>query len=142
MVTDPSAQVTIKVVQSASRQELIQLYKAAGWWEPSFDDHPEFLDTIVKDSAVFVGAFYQKSLIGMGRALSDMSSDAYIQDVVVLEAYRGSGIGEKIVRLLLSTLQKSRVDWIGVVAQPGTVSFYKKLGFDILKDHTPLKYNR
>jgi len=140
MPENPSENVIVKSITSASLPELICLYKDAGWWETEYEKKPEFLHHIVRDSAVFVGAFLEKKLIGMGRALSDMASDAYIQDIVVLKQYRGRGIGKKIIRLLVKRLNEKGVDWIGLVAQPGTTHFYEKLGFEPLKGHTPLKY--
>ena len=135
-----SAQLIIKTIKTASMEELIQLYKEAGWWQPSYDSDPEFLNYIVKDSALFVGVFLDKKLIGMGRALSDLASDAYIQDVAVLKEYRGKGIGKKIIQTLIEKLKENNVDCICLIAQPGTASFYKELGFEPLKDHVPLKY--
>ncbi len=133
-------QLTIKPIKSAFVEDLKALYKDAGWWEPSYDLNPEFLNYIVKTSAIFIGAFYKKKMIGMGRALSDLVSDAYIQDVTVLKTYRGKGTGKKIIQALIKELKKKGVDWIGLVAEPGTSSFYKELGFDELKDHIPLRY--
>ncbi len=118
----------------------MRIYKEAGWWDTSNDKNPEFLNHIVEDSAVFVGAFLEKNLIGIGRALSDLASDAYIQDVAVLKEFRGKGIGRKIIKTLIEKLKENGVDWIGLVAQPGTSSFYEELGFEVLKDHVPLKY--
>ncbi|MCF6246967.1 MAG: GNAT family N-acetyltransferase [Desulfobacula sp.] len=137
-----SKNIDVKIIRSAFRDDLICLYKDADWWESSYDAHPEFLDRIVKDSAIFAGAFVDQQLIGMGRALSDMASDAYIQDVAVLKKYRGRGIGKKIIQLLISKLKKNDVDWIGLVAQPGTASFYRRLGFEVLKDHVPMKFKK
>jgi len=133
-------QVAIEPIKSALTEDLKNLYKDAGWWESSYDLNPGFLNFIVRDSAVFVGAFYKKKLIGMGRALSDLVSDAYIQDVTVLKTYRGKGIGKKIIQALIKELRKKGVDWIGLVAEPGTTAFYRDLGFDELKDHIPLRY--
>lgn len=121
-------------------RDLISLYKDAGWWDPAYDDNPDFLLNIVKNSGVFVGAFIDEKMIGMGRALSDRASDAYIQDVVVIKQYRRKKIGAKIIDLLIDELQQQGVDWIGLVAQPGTTSFYNELGFEVLEGHTPLKY--
>ena len=121
--------IVIKTIKSAPKHELLQLYKDAGWWEPSWDSRSDFLNYIVKDSALFVGAFYEEKLIGMGRALSDLASDAYIQDVAVLKEFQGEGIGEKIIQRLIALLKENHVDWIGLIAKPGTSSFYKKLGF-------------
>ncbi len=136
----PMDKFQIKKIKSAEIQDLVQIYKEAGWWKPSWEDSPDFLNYIVKDSAVFVGAFFDKKLIGMGRALSDLVSDAYIQDLAVLKQYRRQGIGKKIIQKLIRQLKTDNVDWIGVVAQPGTSRFYEKLGFELLKDHTPLKF--
>jgi len=132
--------IKIRTIKTASQKELILLYKEAGWWETSYDKHPEFLSRIVEDSAIFAGAFLEKKLIGMGRALSDLASDAYIQDVAVLKEFRGKGIGKKIIKTLIEKLKENGVDWIGLVAQPGTFPFYEELGFEVLKDHVPLKY--
>ena len=136
----PLTRFVIKIIKAASMEELTQLYKEAGWWQPSYDSDPEFLNYIVKDSAIFVGAFLDKKLIGMGRALSDLASDAYIQDIAVLKEFRGNGIGKKIIQTLVEKLKENNVDWIGLVAQPGTSSFYTELGFEVLEDHVPLKY--
>ena len=67
--------------------------------------------------------------MGMGRALSDGCSDAYIQDVVVDPGFRGRGIGGKIVMFLVGELRARGVDWIALVGEPGTEAFYRSLGF-------------
>lgn len=135
-----SPKIQIKIVQHAAKDDLLSLYLEAGWYDPASGEDDGFLDRIVPNSAIFVGAFDQKKMIGMGRALSDMASDAYIQDIVVLKAYRKQGLGKKIVQMLVKKLKKAGVDWIGLVAQPGTTKFYKSIGFQPLKGHTALKY--
>ena len=127
----------IKLIKTASRDDLFLLYTDAGWLTPG--DSSDFLGRIVADSAVFAGAFLNNRMIGMGRALSDMTSDAYIQDVAVLKEFQGRGIGKKIIQILIAGLQKSGVDWIGLIAQPGTTGFYENLGFHVLEGHVPLK---
>ena len=136
MLTD----IDIKIIKKGSEKDLAQLYREAGWLTPSESDDPAFLKTVIQNSAVFVGVFYNEKMIGMGRALSDLSSDAYIQDVTVLKAYRGNGIGKKIIQLLIRVLKEKHVDWIGLIAEPGTQSFYDKIGFVPLKGYIPLKY--
>jgi ribosomal protein S18 acetylase RimI-like enzyme len=132
--------IDIRIITSAREDELTSLYKDAGWWEKEYDDNPDFLKTLVPNSACFVGAFHKNSMIGMGRALSDLSSDAYIQDVAVLKPFRGKGVGSKIIKKLVAFLKQHHVDWIGLIAKPNTSSFYVKLGFEKLKDHVPLKF--
>ena len=132
--------IDIRIITSAREDELIRLYKDAGWWEKEYDNNPDFLKTLVPNSTCFVGAFHKNSMIGMGRALSDLSSDAYIQDVAVLKPFRGLGVGSKIIKKLVAFLKQHHVDWIGLIAKPNTSSFYVKLGFETLKDHVPLKF--
>ena len=136
MLTD----IDIKIIKKGPEKDLAQLYREAGWLKPSENDDLAFLKTVIQNSAVFVGVFYNEKMIGMGRALSDLSSDAYIQDVTVLKAYRGNGIGRKIIQLLIRALKEKHVDWIGLIAEPGTQSFYDKIGFVPLKGYIPLKY--
>ncbi|NNL42104.1 MAG: GNAT family N-acetyltransferase [Desulfobacterales bacterium] len=132
--------IDIRVITSAKEEELIRLYKDAGWWEKEYDKNSAFLKPLVSNSACFVGAFHKNCMIGMGRALSDLASDAYIQDVAVLKPFRGMGIGSKIIKKLVVFLQQHQVDWIGLIAKPNTSLFYEKLGFETLKDHVPLKF--
>jgi ribosomal protein S18 acetylase RimI-like enzyme len=93
----------------------------------------------VAGSALFAGAFENTKMIGMGRALSDQASDAYIQDVAVLKEFQGRGIGKKIIQTLIAGLNAWGVDWIGLIAEPGTTGFYEELGFELLEGHVPLK---
>ncbi len=118
---------------------MMALYKDAGWWDAACEKHPQFLAHVVQNSALFAGAFSGKKMIGMGRALSDLVSDAYIQDVTVLQQYRGRGIGKKIIEKLILGLQGHGVDWIGLIAEPGTGSFYENMGFYKLTGHIPYR---
>ena len=136
---NPPGEIKIRFIKKAPTAALVSLYKDAGWWKDSYGDAPEFLTGIVAGSALFAGAFKDKRMIGMGRALSDLASDAYIQDVAVLKEFQGRGIGKKIIQTLITGLKKNGVDWIGLVAQPGTTGFYDKLGFQPLEGHVPLK---
>ena len=131
--------INCRFLKSADKGELMQLYKDAGWWDQACEQHPEFLSRVVPDSALFVGAFYQTTMIGMGRALSDLISDAYIQDVVVLKKFRGIGVGRKIIHTLITGLKEHGVDWIGLIGEPGTHRFYDSLGFRPMPGYTPYR---
>ncbi len=134
-----SADIEIRLVRTAAVGDMIALYKDAGWWEDAYDTSHLFLEKIPKDSALFAGAFTGEKMIGMGRALSDRSSDAYIQDIVVLKSYQCRGLGKKIVQKLIRGLKEMGVDWIGLIAEPGTNLFYENLGFREMKGYVPFK---
>ena len=131
--------INCRFLKTAQTVDLMVLYKDAGWWDQACEQHPEFLSQVVPGSALFVGAFYQKKMIGMGRALSDLISDAYIQDVVVLQKFRGFGIGRKIIQTLITGLKEHGVGWIGLIGEPGTHRFYDSLGFRPMPGHTPYR---
>lgn len=139
MNPEPAGHIEIRLLERAEPEQIRALYVDAEWWHPSWDAHPEFLRTLPRDSALFAGAFDKKMMVGMGRALSDLKSDAYIQDVAVLKSFRGQGIGSRIIQALVQGLRARGVDWIGLIGEPGTGSFYRKLGFKEMKDHIPFK---
>lgn len=133
-----NSSIEIKLVKKINRDDFILLYKEAGWWKPEFSKDLSFIDSIVKNSFCFAGAFDNSKLIGIGRSLSDGVSDAYIQDVTVLISYRGQGIGSRIVYTIINHLQANGIDWICLIAEPGTEIFYKKLGFQLMKGYSPV----
>ena len=132
----------IKLITSLSEQELryaAELYRVADWISDGEDCN--FITHAVAGSFLAAAAFEGEKLIGMGRVLSDGVSDAYIQDVVVHPDFRGKGIGGKIVMFLVSELEARGVDWIALVGEPGTESFYARLGFEAKKGFTLWKWN-
>ncbi len=139
MRTEKLNGLEIKLVRTVPVDDFQALYQDAGWWQDDYKITDDFLRRIPQKSALFAGAFWEKKLIGMGRALSDLCSDAYIQDVVVLSAYQKLGIGSMIVTFLIQELKKRGVDWIGLIGEPGTRAFYENLGFRKMKDYIPFK---
>jgi ribosomal protein S18 acetylase RimI-like enzyme len=58
--------------------------------------------------------------------------NAYIEDVIVDEAYRGQGLGEKLVRALIETAKQKGVRSITLTSRSERVAahkLYEKLGF-------------
>ena len=133
----------IRLISSLSKPQLEQaaeLYCSAAW--VSEEEDCSFINAAVAGSFLAAAAFTDDgSLAGMGRVLSDGVSDAYIQDVVVHPEFRGQGIGGKIVAFLVAELEKRGVDWIALVGEPGTESFYSRLGFKAEKGFTLWKWN-
>lgn len=130
--------IEYKVVKTADPGRILELYRLAGWWE--MDENPEYLKTvegIISNSFCFVIAVLNHEIIGMGRAICDGFSDAYIQDVTVESSYRGRGIGKGIIRCLIEFLTTNKIQWIGLISEPGYERFYQSLGFDVMPGYTP-----
>jgi aralkylamine N-acetyltransferase len=109
-------------------EQITSLYRGAGWW-PEKESDPELVHKIVTGSHCFITATSNRRIIGMGRAISDRVSDAYIQDVTVAAESRGMGVGSRIIEALLQKLNSDGLAWIGVVAENNTHLLYEKIGF-------------
>lgn len=134
-------QIKVKSLKNTDREGVVALFKDAGWWDESYGSG-DFIPLIVRRSTVFVGAFDGERLVGMGRAISDGISDAYIQDVVVLGEMRGQGIGKRIVEEIIRRLHRRGIDWIGLVSTPGSEGFYRTMGFEVMERHSPMLLKR
>lgn len=119
----------IRFVDSWPDQEIVDLYKVGGWWKESYDKVG--IGPLIGGSFLFAVAVDITSgkAVGMGRCISDGVSDAYIQDVVVKNSYRGRGIGSAIIEKLISGMKRRGLSWIGLIAEKGSQGFYGRFGF-------------
>ena len=117
--------------------QILSLYKLEGWWVESGGD-ADLVKRIIAGSHCFIVVEDEERMVGMGRAISDGVSDAYIQDVAVDAKCRGRGIGKEIVRRLLNRLNRDGVNWVGLIAERGSHPFYERLGFGVMPDATPM----
>ncbi|MFH0861687.1 MAG: GNAT family N-acetyltransferase [Candidatus Altiarchaeota archaeon] len=132
--------VDVRIVKRWPKGEIIRLYTAGGWWKGS--DDPATVGRIISGSFAFAVAVDGSTgkAVGMGRVISDGVSDAYIQDVVVLPRRRGMQVGQDIIKALRDRCILKGIGWIGLVAEPGTGSFYSRLGFRPLKGHLAMRH--
>ena len=132
---------TVKIITELDNRtaaELLELFAGAEFAELS--DGSEWLNAAVKGSMLAAGAFAPDgSLIGFARVLGDGTSDCYIQDVTVRSDCRKQGIGQQLVKFLIAELRARNIDWIGLIATPGKADFYRKMGFEVMENHTPMR---
>ncbi len=121
--------------------QIVALYRAAGWWDEAGDDD-RLVDAIIGGSHCFLAVVENDGVVGMGRAISDGASDAYIQDVTVRPAHRGRGIGGQIVRRLVRRLTDDGIGWIGLIAENDSLEFYRRLGFAVMERSVPMLKRR
>jgi len=132
--------ITVRLVSSWDEHEIADLYRAGGWWKEEYRESE--IPLLIRGSFLFAVAVHETSgrAVGMGRVLSDGVSDGYIQDLVVLPSFRGTGVGKEIVQILVSRCIEVGISWIGLIAEPDTEEFYKPLGFSPMNGHVPLLY--
>ena len=113
------------------------MYLAEKWWEGG-TDNTDTVKKIVAGSHCFAVAIMDGRIIGMGRAISDRISDAYIQDVTVSQPHRGNGIGSRLVSMIILRLNQDNIYWIGLIAEKNANPFYEKLGFSVMANAAPM----
>ena len=118
-------------------KQITLLYRNEGWWTKELDDPKQVAD-IIAGSHLFLIAEIADEIIGMGRAISDRSSDAYIQDVTVKTQHRGQGIGSTIVNEIANRLKEDGMEWVGLIAERGSHEFYSRLGFKPMPNSIPM----
>ena len=130
----------IKFVENWPEEDIIKLYKSGNWWKNSYDSSS--IKYLIKGSFKFAVIIEKKKnlTIGMGRILSDGVSDAYIQDLVILNEYRNKGLGAKLVKFLVDYCVSKGINWIGLISEPGQHGFYSSIGFRKMEGYTPMKY--
>jgi aralkylamine N-acetyltransferase len=145
MMTDRQAVLKYRFMTNLTSdqvRQIIALYQEEGWWDADDDDDPELVSRIVSGSHCFLLAFEREHIVGMGRAISDRVSDAYIQDVKVLLSHQGRGIGRTMIHMLAEHLRADGLRWIGLIAEKETYRFYEKLGFMVMPSSKPMLMKR
>jgi ribosomal protein S18 acetylase RimI-like enzyme len=97
------------------------------------------------NSALVVGAFLRSGVqIGFARAISDKIRFAYILDIIVDEAYQKVGVGQSMMKYILSHPElKDVYQWFLVSSTAQGV--YRKVGFKELSNPEKwmeIKFNR
>ncbi len=129
--------VLLSEVNEEQIAAITALYRGNGWWGTA-QDNPDLVSAIVMGSHCFILAMEGDRVIGMGRAISDGASDAYLQDVTVHPDFRRRGIAGELVRRLVERLHGDGLRWIGVIAEGDARPLYEKLGFKVFQGATPL----
>lgn len=133
--------VEIRIVKDWDIEEIFAIYLTGGMWDERWD--PEGIAGMIRGSYCFTIGYdtNRHKAIATGRVISDGASDAYIQDLVVLPEYRSMGVGGAIVEKLVNYCRSHNITWIGLIAEPGTDTFYERLGFSRMADNIPMLYN-
>jgi aralkylamine N-acetyltransferase len=130
----------VELVNSWEKEPIIELYKTGGWWKEYMDASK--IPELISGSYLFAVAIdvINERAVGMARVISDGIADAYIQDLVVLPAWREKGVGKMIVSKLLEHCRSRGISWIGLIAQPGTDGVYRSMGFRQMEGYIPMLF--
>ena len=88
----------------------------------------ETQDALIDTAARVVGLYDRDRQIGFCRAATDGTSFVYLADVYVLEAYRGRGLGEELVREMVENGPYTGLRWL--LHTTNMHPLYRKFGFE------------
>jgi len=77
------------------------------------------------NKSTIIGAFDDKKLIGIARAVDD-GVYGFLADIVVNKKYRHNGIGSKLVEMLCKELIKKNIKVIHCSTEKKLIPFFKK----------------
>jgi len=107
--------------------QLDNLVKSIGWGTRG----KKSWTTILLKSSFIISAWNNDTIVGIGRIVDD-GTMCMIYDVVVHPDYQNIKIGSKIMKQIISKINKTPYQSIGLFAwkeNPINISFYKKFGF-------------
>jgi len=110
-----------------SLEDILDLYGDAGWLAYTRD--PQKLDLAIQNSLQVLTAWDGARLVGLIRAVGDVYSILYIQDILVLKAYKRRGIGRKLMQEMLSLYPDIRQTVLLTDESEESRGFYEALGF-------------
>ena len=117
----------IKEYTDYQEEELLQLYKEAGW--TAYTENRSVLEQGFRNSLSVLAAYEDEKLLGIIRAVGDGATIVFIQDILVFPEYRRQGIGTALLRAILDRYPDVRQIELTTDNTPETIAFYKSLGF-------------
>ena len=122
-------QFTISTERSRLDLNVIHSFLTKSYWAAGVP--MEVVKRSVENSLPF-GLYENDRQIGFARVVTDYATFAYLADVFVLEAHRGSGLGKWLVAVVDSHPElKGLRRWM--LATRDAHELYRTVGFEILK---------
>jgi GNAT superfamily N-acetyltransferase len=111
--------------ERVDREEVHRFISEVSYW--GLGRSREDQDRLIDDAARVVGVYDGDRQIGFCRAASDGTSFVYLADVYVLDAYRGRGLGEALVREMVEHGPLAHLRWL--LHTTDMHPLYRKVGF-------------
>jgi GNAT superfamily N-acetyltransferase len=105
---------------------ILRLYNDAGW--TLYTNNPEQLIRAIQNSHYVLSAWDGEELVALLRAVGDGETILYIQDILVLQAYQGQGIGSTLMKMALEAHAQVRQVVLITDQDTGLHTFYRKVG--------------
>lgn len=127
--------VAVEAAHHLTREEVLDLYGAVGW--SAYTRDADSLLAGIAGSHLVVTARDGGRLVGLARAVSDGATIAYVQDVLVHPQVQRTGLGSRLLTVLLGQYDGVRQQVLLTDDEAGQRAFYESLGFTEVHDLRP-----
>lgn len=128
----------IKVGILPEKEQILALYEDVGW--TSYTDEPDLLMKAIENSQKVWTLWEEDKLIGLARTIGDETTICYLQDILVLKAYQGRGLGGYLLKEIMKENEKIRQFVLLTDDTEKTKGFYKKLVLSEASDYSCLAF--
>jgi GNAT superfamily N-acetyltransferase len=103
----------------------------------SFKEYKYFLYDVLSNKHIILVALIDNNIVGTGTLLieSKLSHNltymGHIENLFILEEYRGKGIGKQIMEILIDYAKNFGCYRIDLICKDELLNFYKNIGFKI-----------
>ena len=116
--------------------ELFRLFESTGW-NSEYNLKMDELASAAQASSCTVSTYFEGSLVGFGRMVSDGVLHGMIYEMMVPPVHQGKGIGSEILRRLIHFAEKEGIREVQLFCAEGKEDFYRKHGFVRRPDSAP-----
>ncbi|KOA20834.1 putative acetyltransferase [Clostridium homopropionicum DSM 5847] len=118
-----------------TKEAVQELFLSVGWVSGQY---PNRLHKALMNSDTVITAWDGENLVGLARALDDSELVAYIHYVLVNPKYQGKGIAKQMIEKIKEKYKNFR--YIEIMPEERkNVSFYEKLGFQVMPEGTAMQ---
>jgi ribosomal protein S18 acetylase RimI-like enzyme len=124
------------VERAPTEHEYVDLRAHVGWGQVS---DLEAVARALEGSLYSVCIEFDGRAVATGRLVGDGGVYAYIQDVILLEEFRGRGLAVMVMDALMAHLDRVYPDgaFIGLMAAEGVAGLYERYGFERRPENAP-----
>jgi GNAT superfamily N-acetyltransferase len=98
--------INYKFDKDIPSEDLLSLYSDVGW--TAYTTNLPQLQRAVAASRLVISAWEQDELIGLARVVGDGETIAYVQDILVKEAWQNKGVGKELMRRIFEEVKHIR----------------------------------
>ena len=130
--------IEIKTGIIPDKKELLDLYNDASW--TAYTEDIDLLEKAIKNSLKVWTLWDREKLIGLARIVGDGHTITYLQDILILKAYQGQGLGSRLLSQIVEENKNIRQFVLLTDNSEMTKSFYKKAGLLPVGDYDCLAF--